>query len=264
VVTIGLRVSLPAVAAACYASLLWMNHRTLSTLPFLAVGMLLLYPVVTLYEWVLTWSRHARDPAINEVSLIHAAVLHRALSNPLHALQALARGRPAESIEGRLADLRVLLDRCTSEIERNRAEPTTVRVIVDELAGALMIEDANRIQLVVSEIPEVLSSLDTQLLRCVLADLCCNALKEVRGQHFPTASVTVRRTALAGHRQSITVEVADDGPGVAAVAVESTRNSSIQRLDRILATFGGGLQVGPGRHGGALAVAKWTSARLAT
>ncbi|MGW3938369.1 hypothetical protein [Streptomyces phaeochromogenes] len=177
------------------------------TIPFLAAAFLLLYPSVLVYEQFLASAEIERIPAVMAQRLKDATIVHSNISNPLHFVLMAIRNRSTDDAEALLIYLRGELERCLGELDHGHS-PAAFDEVVKGVQNSLLPQDRQRIVLGDRATMGRLTSTDASVARCVLADLCCNALKETREGSDPIALITAR---LAERR--ITIQVADDGPG---------------------------------------------------
>ncbi|MEV7862975.1 hypothetical protein AB0O86_30250 [Streptomyces hirsutus] len=248
-----MRACTPLLLALAYGYLLSRNTSgTTSTLPLLAGSLLLVYPAVTYFEHVLKSSEMERRPAVVGQRLADATVVHARISNPLHFVMMAVRERPQEDVEALMVYLRGELEQCLKELDHEHA-PATLAEVADGVRDSLLPQDRERLVLDGCGTAQTrLSSADASLARCVLADLCCNALKETRDGQRPQAKVTFSRTA---DNSSLILEVADNGPGIDDGWQQGV---SLRRLSQLLHKRHGGLEFQPGPDGlGVVATAQW-------
>jgi signal transduction histidine kinase len=243
------RAVVPLLLGGVYGYLLSRNTDTATAgLPWLALCFLLLYPAVVFFEKSLTSALVEIEPAVIAQRLRDATVVHSSISNPLHFVLMAARRHPAGDAEALLIYLRTELDRCRDELD-NQHPPATVGQIVEGVRNSLLPEDRTRLLFDEPDTAALLSPVDASLVRSVLADLCCNALKEVRGDRLPTATVTTDQKDT-----TITLQVTDDGSGMTE---EWHPGTSLGRLRKLLVQLDGGLTFRPTQPSGTTATASW-------
>ncbi|MFJ8011403.1 hypothetical protein [Streptomyces sp. NPDC096339] len=244
-----MRAIVPVLLAVVYGGLLARNtDGATNTLPWLAAVFLLIYPAVVYFERVLMSAEIERRPAVEAQRLTDATVVHARISNPMHYVLMAVRDRPADA-EHLMVYLRSELERCLQELDHGHG-PATVQEVFASVRGGLLPADRGRLTLAAGAVDEELTSVDASITRSVLADLCCNALKETRAGRAPEVVVSV------AHEEGIhlVVEVADDGPGMG----EDWRpGPSLRRLHNLLDTRGGGLSYRPNGPGGMVVRATW-------
>ncbi len=241
----------PLVYIALYAWLLSAHTAgTLTVLPLFAVFLALVYPVVVVHEQFLRSAEIERHPAVQAQRLIDSMLVHSTISNPLHFVRIAAHDRPAESAAPLLVYLGGELQRCLRELDLGRREPALVAEIVDEVRAGLMPQYRERLILSRFDGGLILSPADAVLARCVLSDLCCNALKAVEDGYHPNVEVEVQEQDMV-----VTIRVADNGPGLPAGWMPGL---SLQRLDRVLRSNDGGLNFASNELTGTIVTARWT------
>lgn len=239
----------PLVLASLYGWLLSRNSDTVTaTVPYLAAIFLLLYPTVVVYEQFLASAEIERHPAVMAQRLKDTTVVHSSISNPLHFVLMAVRNRPASDAESLLIYLRGELDRCLNELDHGH-RPANFTDVVEGVRDSLLPEDKQRLVLQVGADAGRLSSVDASVARSVLADLCCNALKETRDGQLPTATVTAERG-----EATFALQVSDDGPGMTENWKPGT---SLQRLRRVLRQLDGDLTWRSNQPFGTVAEAHW-------
>ncbi|MEV0471785.1 hypothetical protein [Streptomyces prunicolor] len=246
----SLRGAAPLVYGGVYA---WLLSRgtdgATATVPVLASGMLLLYSAVVLHEGFLRTADRQRKPAVVDQRRTDAMIVHSSVSNPLwYVLTEMRRAHGAADAPALLLYLRGELNRCVQELEDGRG-PADFPELVDEVRTGLLPRDRSRLRLGSVEDVDRLDSVDASIARCVIADLCCNALKAGRDGHEPTVTVRAHRVGAA-----ITIEAADDGPGLPG---GWQRGTSLSRLDTVLQSCGGGLAFSENQPAGTLVRASW-------
>lgn len=243
----------PALLAAVYAALLSRNTGgSLTTLPWLAMCFLLLYPATVFYEKVLRSAVTQIRPAVMAQRLRDATVVHSSISNPLHYVLMAARNQPAGDAENLMIYLRGELGRCLDELDHEHP-PATVEEIIDGVRKSLLPEDRSRLSPNEQQASTILHPVDASLARSVLADLCCNALKADGYGQLPRAAVA---STCSGGR--LTIRVTDDGP---ATGDGWQPGKSLVRLGVLLGQLGGGLDFYPGPSAGMAVAATWTLER---
>jgi signal transduction histidine kinase len=241
----------PLIYVALYAWLMSANTSgTLTVLPIFAVSLVLVYPVIVVHEQFLRSAEIERHPAVQAQRLIDGMLVHSTISNPLHFVRIAAHDRPAENAAPLLVYLNGELQRCLRELDLGRREPALITEIVEEVRAGLMPEYRERLILSHFDDGLVLSPADAVLARCVLSDLCCNALKAVEDGHRPHVEVDVREQNMV-----VSIRVADKGPGLSA---GWTPGLSLQRLERVLRSNDGGLSFTPNEVIGTIVTARWT------
>lgn len=248
------RATVPALFAAVYAVLLARGAAN-TALPCLAAVFLLLYPAVVVYEKMLASALNEMRPAIVAQRLKDATIVHSSISNPLHYAVQAARGRSAADAEPLMVYLRGELQRCLDELDHQHP-PATIGEIVEGVRASLLPDDRHRLTFASAPNGPTssrrLGAMDASLARSVLADLCCNALKEVRDGHRPQARVTGTIT-----ENVITLCVSDDGPGISPTG-PAARGSSLERLCQLLDQLQGSLTIQPSDDTGTSVTASWT------
>ncbi|WEH16689.1 hypothetical protein [Streptomyces sp. VNUA24] len=248
------RAAVPVVLAVTYAVLLSGNSgETTATLPWLAVGFLLLHPVTVVYEKMLRSAVTEIMPAVVEQRLKDATVVHSSISNPLHYVLRAARNHPAGDAEDLIIYLRGELGRCLDELDHQHPA-ATVGEIIDGVRGSLLPGDRARLVPDPRQAPTRLGAIDASLARSVLADLCCNALKAEGDGNLPHATV-----ATVYDDGMLTVRVTDDGPGME----DGWRpGGSLRRLGQLLTQLGGGLEFDTSPSAGTTVTASWALERV--
>ncbi|MFE9181364.1 hypothetical protein ACFYN5_34510 [Streptomyces sp. NPDC007126] len=248
-----MRAGAPLLLALVYGCLLSRNtSEATSTLPVLAGALLLVYPAVTYFEHVLRSSEMERRPAVVGQRLADATVVHARISNPLHFVVMAVRERPQADAEALMVYLRGELERCLKELDHGHA-PASLAEVAAGVRDSLLPQDRERLVLDEGAAAQTrLSSADASLARCVLSDLCCNALKETRDGQRPRARVGFSREA--GDALLI-LTVTDDGPGFDD---NWQQGVSLHRLGQLLRERHGALEFETGPDGrGVVATAQW-------
>ncbi|MFZ3468291.1 hypothetical protein ACODT3_35810 [Streptomyces sp. 4.24] len=245
-----MRAAVPVLLAMAYGSLLARNTGgPTSSLPWLAAVFLLIHPAVVYFERVLMSAEIERRPAVEAQRLTDATVVHARISNPMHFVLTAVRDRPAEA-EQLMVYLRSELERCLQELDHGH-DPATVQEVFTSVRGGLLPEDRERLALASSAVDEELTSVDASLTRSVLADLCCNALKEAHAGQLPEVVVSVTYDE---ERFQLVIDVADNGPGMGE---DWQPGPSLRRLHRLLDKKAGGLSYRPNSPAGMVVRAKW-------
>ncbi|MFF4324142.1 hypothetical protein [Streptomyces sp. NPDC001568] len=256
------RAVVPALLGTVYGLLLSRNADATGAnagLPWLAAVFLLLYPATVVYERILTSALNEMRPAIVAQRLKDATIVHSSISNPLHYVLLAARERPAADAEPLMIYLRGELRRCLDELDHQHPS-ATIGEIVDAVRAGLLPDDRHRLAFASPGSPRRLSPMDASLARSILADLCCNALKEVRGGHRPRAVVTA-----VYEEDVLTLVVSDDGPGfgggadaASGTTAGAAPGTSLVRLRQLLGQLRGNLTFRPGDVTGTVVTASWS------
>lgn len=249
------RAAVPALLAAVYSLLLSRNTTGATAgYPWLAACFLLLYPAVVFYEKTLASALAEMQPAVMAQRLKDATVVHSSISNPLHYVLLAAKHRPAGESEPLLVYLRGELQRCLNELDHQHPAATIAEVI-EEVRSSLLPPDRTRLIVSGPLTSRTLTPMHASLARSVLADLCCNALKEVKDGQLPTATITAEE-----EQGMLTLRVTDNGPGFAAAGKQEI-GTSLTRLRQLLGQLQGQLTIEPGHPAGTKVTASWPLAR---
>ncbi|MFJ6919228.1 ATP-binding protein [Streptomyces sp. NPDC101133] len=248
------RAAVPALLGLVYGLLLSRNTSGPTVLlPWLSCSFLLLYPATVFYEKTLTNALAEMRPAVVAQRLRDATVVHSSISNPLHYVFLAAKHRPAGDAEPLMIYLRGELQRCLDELDHQHPA-ATISEIIEGVRNSLLPTDRGRLNVSEPVTTRRLSPMDASLARSILADLCCNALKEVHHGQAPTATVTTH-----DDQGTLTLRVIDDGPGIRIT--DGTIGTSLTRLRQLLGQLQGHLSIEPAGPVGTVVTASWPLTR---
>ena len=229
----------------------------------LAGSVLLLVPYTLLLEVILRSALRTCAVQMADVRVADASTVHSVVKNAAHALVWQARADLGLEAETRalISQLLVGTEEARQLILGGDVEPDSVDLLWRSVRTIVPKKLRDNVLLDQASHQAQLSKTDYGLARRVLQDLITNSWKA----DAATIQVQVRddQVQVRDGRESggwVSIQVADDGPGITPGELADPR-SSLHVLQDYLRHFGGTVTLSAGSGGGTLALARWRSSR---
>jgi hypothetical protein len=246
-----------AVAAIAFALYGWRDYTGQGSPPgglavalLLAGSVLLLLPYTLLIELLLRSAAQTCEVQVDDVRASDASTLHSLVKNAAHALAWQARQDPAIGAEtlSLVNEVLMVAEEARQIVLGGGVMPDSMELLWKSVSTIVPRELRGKVRLEPGSSQVRMGRTDYGVARRVLLDLITNAWKA------GSENIQVRVQA----RDWVSVEVDDDGSGVAAGALSDPR-SSLHVLESHLQHFGGSMALSAGAAGGTVACARWRS-----